>query len=173
MKTMPFRSSRRMNRLHPVKSYKHIVDIQAGLVLAVQQDFTLIDAVDAPVLANTAQVQTASTVNAIFLHVECSATTSAALANVYMFIMKNPSNALPIPAANAVGASDVKKQIIHQEMVMVERSTAGNPRALFKGVVLIPRGYRRFGQDDALKLAVLSPGVNLDLCIQCIYKEFR
>ncbi len=161
------------NRLRPVKSYKHVVDLQGALVLAVQQTFTLIDAVDAPVLANTDEVEVASTVNSIFLKVEGYSTTAAALANFYLIIMKNPSNAIPTPEANLVGSSDVKKFIIHQEMVMLEQSVNGNPRTLFKGVIRIPRGYRRFGQDDALILGLKSVGTNVNFCFQCIYKEFR
>ncbi len=90
-----------------------------------------------------------------------------------MIIMKNPGNNLVTPTPNAVGGNDNKKFVIHQEMVMLEKNTTGLPRTLFKGVISIPRGYRRFGQDDILVIALLSPGVNVDFCIQCIYKEFR
>ncbi len=90
-----------------------------------------------------------------------------------MTIMKNPSNALPVPVANLIGTSDVKKQIIHQEMVMMQQVAEGNPRTLFKGVIRIPRHYQRMGQDDTLLLNLLAPGVNAFFCVQCIYKEFR
>ncbi len=78
-----------------------------------------------------------------------------------------------MPNANAIGASDNKRFVIHQEMVMMERKVNGNPRTLFNGVIVIPRGYRRFGPDDALTLAIFSPGVDIDACFQCHYKEFR
>ncbi len=161
------------NRLRPVKSYKHVVDIQGGLALGTQLNSILIDAVDAPVLTGAAGVEVASTVRAIYLKVEVYATSAAALSNVYMTVMKNPSNALTAPAPNAVGVSDVKKQIIHQEMVMIQQVAEGNPRTLFKGVIRIPRGYQRMGQDDTLLLSLLSPGVAIFFCVQCIYKEFR
>ncbi len=165
---MPFR-----NRLRPVKSYKHVIDIQGGLVAGAQLNSILADAVDAPILTGTASVEVASTIRAIYLKVEAYATTAVALSNIYMTVMKNPSNALTAPAPNAVGASDVKKQIIHQEMVMMQQVAEGNPRTLFKGVIRIPRGYQRMGQDDTLLLSLLSPGVAAFFCIQCIYKEFR
>ncbi len=118
-------------------------------------------------------METGSTVNGIYLRVEGYATTAAALANVYIYIMKNPGNNLATPAANAVGADDNKKYVIHQEMVMLEQSVNGNPRTIFNGVVVIPKGYRRFGPNDALTITYFAPGVNISVCHQCHYKEFR
>ncbi len=78
-----------------------------------------------------------------------------------------------MPTANFVGASDDKRFVIHQEMVMLQQVTNSNPRTLFKGVIAIPRGYRRMGPNDLLRLAVLAPGVNINICLQVHYKEFR
>ncbi len=166
-------SFRKRLQLRPVKSYKHIIDIQGGLVGGTQANNLLIDSVDAPILTGVAGVQTASTINAIYLKVEVYSTAAGSLSNCYMIIFKNPSNALTTPTANTVGASDVKNKVIHQEMVMMQQVANGNPRTLFKGVIRIPRGLRRFGQDDALIIGLLSPGVNANFCVQCIYKEFR
>ncbi len=166
--TMP-----RFNRLRPVKSYKHVFDLQGALAAGTQLNTVVIDAVDAPTLSNTIGVEVASTVNSIYLKVEAYATSAGALSNLYMIVMKNPSNAIATPAANTVGGSDVKKYILHQEMVMLQQVDKGNPRTLFVGVIRIPRGYRRFGQDDALIIGLLSPGVTVSFCMQVIYKEFR
>ncbi len=163
----------RFQSLRPVKSYKHVVDIQGGLVAGTQQNLIIIDAVDSPVLGTSAEVEVASTIKSIYLKVEVYATSTQALANCYLIVMKNPSNAIATPSANGVGVSDVKKFIIHQEMVMMEKNTTGLPRTLFKGVIILPRGYRRFGQDDALIIGLKSVGTSADFCIQCIYKEFR
>ncbi len=43
-------------------------------------------------------------------------------------------------------------------MVMLQGTNAGNPRTIFNGVIVIPRGYRRFGPNDELQLDLLSPG---------------
>ncbi len=173
LETMPrFRSRRDLN-LRPVNRIKHVVDNQQGIVLATKTTNTLAVAKDAPVLANTSEVQTGSTINGIYLKVECYATTAAALANVYMYIMKNPGNNLATPAPNVVGADDNKKYVIHQEMAMLEQSVNGNPRTLFNGVIAIPRGYRRFDPGDVLSITYLAPGVNISVCHQCHYKEFR
>ncbi len=169
----------RFNRgmgLRPIQRIKHVVDDQGGAALGVVDTTVLINSVDAPTLAATEQCLTGSTVHAIYLKVEVNTTSGTALANCYMAIMKNPGNNLTAPAINAVGASDNKKYIIHQEMVMMQKFDAdvsANPRILFNGVVKIPRGYKRNGPGDALLLLILSPGANIDLCIQCHYKEFR
>ncbi len=168
---MPFR---RMNsRLHPVNTKKHVIDEQGGLVAGTQIFTGIADGVDAPVLAQTDECAVGSYVRSIFLNVQVAATGSGALANVYLIVYKNPSNALPAPAANAIGSSDVKKIVFHQEMLMVQRNTTGNPRTLFKGVLKIPRHMQRMGQDDTIIASLLSVGVNMDYCIECIYKEIR
>ncbi len=169
---MPFRN-RSQNRLRPINRIKHVVDVQAGITAGVSAENALIDTADNPVLANTSQVQTGATVNAIYLKVECYATTEAALANVYMSVFKNPGNNLTMPTPNTVGASDNKRYVIHQEMIMLEQSINGNPRTLFNGVIVLPRGYRRFGPDDRLTIELLAPGVNIFFCLQCHFKEFR
>ncbi len=165
---------RRFNRaIRPVDRIKHVVDIQGGQVAGVNTGNTLIQARDAPVLANVSEVQTGSVVNGIYLKVEAYATSTAALANFYMIVYKDPGTNLTAIVPNAVGSNDDKRYVIHQEMVMMEKNTTGNPRTVFNGVIALPRGYRRFGPNDALKLHTLSPGVSADFCIQCHYKEFR
>ena len=124
-------------------------------------------------MAASTQVQTGSTVNGVYLKVEVYARTAGALANAYMIVVKNPGNNLALPAANVVGVSDNKKYVIHQEMVMMEKSVDGNPRTLFNGVIVIPRGYRRFGPNDKLTVRFANPGVDIDICLQAHYKEFR
>ncbi len=164
---------RSRNSLRPVNRIKHVTDVQAGSALGVTTVFDLIKAVDNPVQANTNEVAIGSTINGIFISSEVYATTSGALSNVYFALVKNPGGNLTFPAPNVVGASDNKKYVIHQEMIMLQKVTNSNPRTLFKGVVVIPRGYRRFGPDDRLTVQFLSPGVNIDLCMQSHYKEFR
>ncbi len=132
--------------------------------------------VDAPVLANVAEVGTASTINSIFLNVQVAASGSGALANVYMYVWKNPGSniaAAQVPNGNVVGTSDLKKLVFHQEMIMTEKNTTAISRTLFKGVLKLPRHMRRMGYNDELRIELFSPGVTFDFCIQCIYKEYR
>jgi len=163
----------RQSSMRPIHRIKHVVDIQQAGVLAVPNIVNVALAVDAPVLANTTEVETGSTVNAIYLRVEAYAQTAAALSNFYLAVFKNPGGNLALPNINVIGTSDNKKYVIHQEMVMLQQVVNGNPRTVFNGVIRIPKGYRRFGPNDELEVQTFSPGVNTFQCIQCIYKEFR
>ncbi len=164
--------------LRPINRIKHVVDRQGGMVVATQSLLDIILATDTPTLANTEQVETGSTVNAIYLVVEAYATSSAALSNIYMIVAKNPGGNVTFPNANAVGGDDNKRFVIHQEMKMLEKeptadSLGGNPRTIFNGVISIPRGYRRFAPNDKLIIQLFAPGVTAEFCWQAHYKEFR
>ncbi len=163
------------NSLRPVNRIKHVVDIQNALTATTGRTEVIADTVDSPLSTNPTEVQTASTINAIYLTAEVTrvGTTSDVLANFYMTVAKNPGNNLTMPEANAVGPSDNKKYVIHQEMVMLQGTNAGNPRTVFKGVIVLPKGYRRNGVDDRLQLRFFSPGVAVNYCFEAIYKEFR
>ncbi len=138
------------------------------------KDIELVEATDTPSLAVTKAVQTGSTVNGIFLTVEVVNTgVAGVLANCYFLIMKNPGGNLTIPGANQVGISDNKRYVFHQEMVMLQMVDNSNPRTLFKGVVVIPKGYRRMGPNDEVVIRIFSPGVEITGCIQAPYKEVR
>ncbi len=165
---------RRLNRsIRPVHRIKHQVDIQGGSALGVNTVNQLIDAVDAPTIGAVRTVETGSTVNGIYLKCEAYATTAGALSNAYMIVFKSPGGNIANIIPNAVGSSDDKRYVIHSEMVMLQKEINGNPRTLFAGVIAIPRGFRRFGINDRLNIGILAPGVNIDFCVQCIYKEFR
>ncbi len=159
--------------LHPVNTKKHVIDNQGGLTAGTPTTIEIAEGVDAPTLPATETVAVGSYVRSIFLNVQVAASQNTALANVYMIVYKNPSNAMAVPNANVVGASDTKKIIFHQEMIMVEKDNTGIPRTLFKGVLRVPKHMQRMGQDDSLLVQLFTPGVTFDYCLQCIYKEIR
>ncbi len=169
-----FRS--RGNYFRPINSLKHVVDIQGATVAGTNTRTALIDTVDNPVITSPTGVATGSVVKSMFLNVQVSATETSALANVYMYVSKNPGTAITLasyPLGNAVGASDLRKLIFHQEMIMTEKNTTAIPRTLFKGVLKIPKHMQRNGADDQISITIFSPGVIFEFCVQCIYKEFR
>ncbi len=172
---MPFRRRRFNMALRPINRIKHVVDRQGGLTAGAGATEVLIDATDTPTIANIAEVETGSTVNGIYLKVEVNrvGTTSDVITNFYLAVAKNPGNNLTLPEANAVGASDNKRFVIHQEMVMLQGTNAGNPRTVFNGVIAIPKGYRRFGPDDRLQVRLFAGAVAVNYCLQAHYKEFR
>ncbi len=160
-------------RMRPVQSLKHIVDRQSAVTAGTAENTFLITSTDAPVLANTSEVQTASTIGSVYLNVQVTPTTQAALPNVYIVLYKNPGGSIGNIVPNTAGTSDNKRFIIHQEMRMLSGSGDAIPTTLFNGVIKIPRSYKRFGYNDLLTLRILAPGVNIDYCVQCIYKEYR
>ena len=164
----------RYSSLRPINRIKQVVDVEGGLVAGTQSNSAMITAVDSPVLANPGQIQTASKVNGFYLHLEVSHTSGTGRPNIYLIIYKNPGNNITAPAANAVGSDDNKRFVIHQEMLMMS-GDAGNglPRPLFNGVIVIPKGMRRFAPNDRLYISILSPNVAADFCMQMHFKEFR
>ncbi len=141
-----------------------------------QSVIDLIDVVDSSALTSPTQNNAGSRVNAFFLNVQVAADATGGVPNVYMAVYKNPGNniaAANIPDANNVGISDFKKMIFHQEMIMTEENTTAIARTLFKGVIMIPKHFRRNGSDDKTILILFAPNVAYQFCVQCIYKEFR
>ncbi len=163
--------------LRPIHRIKHVVDISATQAAGATTQNVIADAVDAPILATTNSVQTGCSINGVYLRVEVASNEAidlGAIPNVYMTVSKSPGNNITLPVPNAVGANDNKRFIIHQEMTMIENKGQGsNGRTLFNGVVVIPKGYRRFGPDDTLIVQILSPALDIAACIQAHYKEFR
>ncbi len=171
---MSFRRSRnRGNSLRPINRIKHVTDVQVGATAGTTTDTNIINTVDSPTIASTNQVAKGSTINGIFVSLEVVATSSAALSNCYMIILKNPGGNLTMPAPNVVGSNDNKRYVFHQEMVMLQQQTNSNPRSLFKGVIAIPKGYRRMTSGDLITIRVLAPGVNINFCLQTHYNEYR
>ncbi len=167
---------RRAMAMRPVNRIKHVVDSSQTLASATAIALPLADATDTPTLGATSSVETGCTINGIYLKAVVAsneAQVTGAIPNVYMYVMKNPGNNLVVPAANGVGADDNKRFVIHQEMVMIDNKVSGQPTVLFNGVIAIPKGYRRFGPDDRLTIVFLSPAINITICFQCHYKEFR
>ncbi len=175
---MPTRFRGNALRLRPVNTLKHIVETNGTVSAAAQSVTPVIETVSAPVTGNPTECHVGSTVHAIYLRVEVIGTTAAGgVDNIYMGIFKNPSNDLAIPNLDSVGGSDRRKFFIHQDMIMLTpQTTGGFPRTFFKGVVVIPRVYKRNGVSDKLQV-VLQHRVGeatqtTRFCIECIYKEF-
>ncbi len=165
----------RGNSLRPINRIKHVIDNQGGIAATAGTTIVLALASDTPDLASVTECQTGSKVNGIYIKVEAVRTTatSGVLGNVYLAVFKDPGGNLAIPTINAIGASDDKRYIIHQEMVMLTQTANSNPRIIFNGVVKIPRGYTRMGPNDKISLRLLTPGVAINFCLQAHYKEFR
>lgn len=101
--------------------------------------------------------------------------------NIYLAIYKNVGNNTAfVGNVDTVGTSDLKRFVIHQEMVMTGTTftrDAAVPKTLFKGVIRIPKSLQRFGSQDRLQV-ILSHRTGeatqqTSFCLQCIYKELN
>ncbi len=165
----------------PIKTIKHVVDTNGGVTAALASITDLIDTVDNPARTSPNNVGNGSRVNAVYLNVQVIQNTPAGgIDNIYLGVFKNPGANLTPPALDQVGTSDNRKWMIHQEMVMTGNFTtvaSAIPKTLFKGVIMIPRPYRRFGIDDKL-VCILQHRTgeatqDTNFCLQCVYKEWR
>ncbi len=178
---MPFRS--RGMSLRPVKSIKHIVDAQGLVTLALQSVVDVINSQEPPVGTGTSNaVENGSTVHSIYLRVEVrgGAVAASGPENIYMIVYKNPGDAVAPPGnLDNVGTTDKRRYVLHQEMLMLTPTTAegGFPRTLFKGVIKLPRTFKRMAIDDKLQVILQQKTGETNqttiFCVQCIYKEFR
>ncbi len=175
----------RFNRglaLRPVRSLKHVIDTNGGITGGTPSTNDVIQAVDDPaaITGTPQQVHIGSTVHGIFLNVQVIQKVAAGgVDNIYMIVFKNPGNNLTAPNVDAVGNSDDRKHVIHQEMIMtgtVLTAAAAIPKTLFKGVIQIPRGMKRFGVQDRIQVVIGHRNGEAtqqsNFCLQCIYKEF-
>ncbi len=162
--------------LRPVQRIKHVVDSNSTLASATDLPIVIAGATDTPTLANTVGVITGAKVYGVYLKILMAsneATVAGAVPNIYLAVMKNPGGNLTNVQPNIVGADDDKRFVIHQEMSMLENRISGIPTVLFDGVIKIPRGLSRFGPNDTLLAIVRSNTINVTICLQAHYKEFR
>ncbi len=168
---------RRSMALRPINRIKHVVDSSGTIAAAAVGGFTVAVAKDAPVLANTNEVETGSKINGFYIRFEVASNEAidlGAIPNIYFMLSKNPGGNVTMPAANAVGSSDNKRFVVHQEMSMIENKGQGsNARTLFNGVIVVPKGMRRMGPNDIWKVNTICPALDTAQCIQVHFKEFR
>ncbi len=168
---------RRMNMsVRPVQRIKHIVDASQTSAAAANTVIVVAQATDTPTLGATNSVITGSKINGIFLNVQVvsnEASQAGAIPNVYFALVKNPMGDITSLNITSLGDDDRKRYVLHQEMTMIEDNRGGNAKTLFKGVIVIPKGMRRMGPSDTLEVHVRTTTVDINLCMQCIYKEFR
>ncbi len=173
--------------LRPVNSVKHIIETNGAIVAVAQSATPIVSVVNNPDLTtNPADCNVGSKVGSVYLRVEVVGTESAGgVDNIYMAVVKNPGANFVFPPLDQLGVSDLRKYVIHQEMIMLvpqSESGAGGgtarfPRTLFKGVIRIPKGYARSGINDRL-LVLLQHRTGevtqqTEFCLECIYKEFQ
>lgn len=175
---------RRALKLRPINSVKHIVE--GSSILAAGVD-TILDNItigaDAYSLANDAGCPTGSRVGSFYLSVFAIAE-GGEIANevplVDWYIIKNNGNTFGTtfgttthPTPGATGTHINKRFIIHTEKGLSgggDVSLAGVPM-IFKGVIRIPKGMARIGQDDKMEICARA-NFATKICWQAIYKHY-
>ncbi len=171
--------------LHPVISTKNVVDSSG--IMAANTD-TVLDilavSVDSATLAAADSVERGSKINGIYLSL-FFITEGGELANevplVDWYIIKNPGNnftstfdAANLPTPGSTGVHDNKRYIFHEEKGLSgggELSLSGVPM-VFKGVLALPRGFRKFNANDRLTLAARA-NFATKFCAKAVYKWYH
>ncbi len=175
---MVFFNRRMGNRLRPINSTKHIVDLQGGIPGNAAERRIIVKSVENPLLANVTDVSPGSKVFSLFLNIQVISTAETSLNNTYWYIFKNPGGNIPtseqVPA-NAVGTADFKRQVFHQEMAMLSDPADSIPMTMFKGVLRIPKVFNTMRIGDEIGINFFSPGASntQNYCVQSIFKEYR
>ncbi len=172
---------RRAMALRPVQSLKHVIDTNGAITGGTPSTTDVITTVDSPVLASVNQCANGSTVSSLFLNISVVPVIAAGgVNNMYLIVYKNPANNLSAPPVDSVGTSDRKRYVVHQEMLMLGNGVdqgSNISRTLFKGVIKLPRTFKRNGYEDRLQVIIGHRAGEVtqqsDFCLQCIYKEFR
>ncbi len=163
-----FRSS-----IRPVKAVKNIVDgTFLGVGATVQTIVNLVDTVN-DYTGLTATVPIGSTVNGVYLFVQMIDSGST-VTNVDWYVYKRNGLAAAVTPVDpgSTGGNVIRKLILHEEKGIPGNALDGAYPLTFKGVIKIPRGMRRFGEGDQLKLVMRGTSA-YNACVKCIYKFYQ
>ncbi len=172
MNGMPYH---RRSSLRPINSLKNVVQDVAIIAGAGTGNFNLIEAVDAPVLANTQEVGTGCRINQIYLEVWIYGNAVAGVNSpITWMLWKNNASAISAPTPTSLGVSDSKKYSFAVGKGLVGSSANGQPGYLIRGWFSIPKSMRRMGHDDRIQLVIENSTANdLNVCRLAIYKWYK
>ncbi len=155
----------------PINSVKNIVDgTFLGVTGGTNTDVVLVDTVN-DYTGTSGTVPIGATVSSLYLFVQMISADSG-VANHDWFVIKDPGDQLIIPVPGATGGVTSRKFILHEEKGIPGNALDGAYPLTFKGVIKIPPGYRRCGEDDRIVLRMR--GVDLyNACVKCIYKFYQ
>ena len=171
--------------MQPIISTKNVVETSG--IIAAGTD-TVIEnvsvGVESATLAATESVERGSKVNGFFLSIFFY-TEGGEVANevplIDWYVIKDQGGAMGttfdanhLPTPGAQGGHVNKRYVFHTEKGLAgggDASLAGVPM-VFKGVIAIPRGYRKHNQNDAIRVCARA-NFATKFCIQAIYKWYH
>ncbi len=165
---------RRGSSINVVHSVKHIVDSEGALSAGATSTTPLLTVVNQrSVTFDPLEVNIGEKVNGIFLTIFVIGATGAPLnGSINWYIIKTHEGQVSLPTPGITGASNLRNQIFHEEKGLAG-SGDGTPMA-FKGVIALPKSFRRMRQGDGILIILNSNDATNDatFCIKAIYKSF-
>ncbi len=168
----------RFRSMSPINSIKHIIDAEGTLLSAgTKASVTIVNVVPNvdPTTFVPGDVRVGSKVNGLFLTVFVIGSTGSAIgAFINWYICKlheGQTNSLAV--VGSTGVSKIRNQIFHEEKGLA--GSADGTAMAFKGVIAIPRSFRRMREGDKIQLVLaLNANATTDaiFCVKSIYKSF-
>ncbi len=162
---------RRALARRPINSVKNIQDSTAiGVAAGVTTTVTLAAAVN-DYAGGNADVPIGAKVSSIYVFFQIQP--QAAQGQVDAYIIKASTTQMAgAPAPGATGGSPTRRFILHEEKGIPGAYNNGSPPLTFRGVIKLPRGRQRFGEDDLVQIRV-SCATAYDFCVKAIYKFYQ
>lgn len=155
----------------PINSVKNIVDSTLlGVSAGTRSSIIVANAVN-DYTGGVTDVPTGAVIKSVYLFVQILPTLGTA--NVDWYFTKRPGLAASIAPIlpGLTGGAPERKWIMHEEKGIPGNAGDGAYPLTFKGVINIPRGRQRMGEDD--DLIVVTTGVDIhNVCVKCIYKWY-
>ncbi len=158
----------------PINSKKHIRQITLSTVAAGATNAErIIDSVALSDVNTVTEVQEGAVVKAIFIELWLLNTSNDGF-EITVFSKTNDATDGPSHAEMLALDSYVqKKNILHMHEGLSANDGVGNPVAVYRNWLKIPKGKQRFGLGDRFIISISNPSANtLNYCGQCIYKEY-
>ncbi len=161
--------------MSPIHSNKNIVDSEGQLAVGTDSVTNFVS-----VIAPGGQVTTVDSVpsganiNGVFISLFLIGSTGSVVPvalDWYVGVLRAGQSAITdFPTPGATGMSNVRNQIIHEEKGL-SGTQDGTPMA-FKGVVAIPRVYRRMREGTQLFIRIKGVA-DVAFCVKVLYKYFN
>ncbi len=149
-----------------INTRKEIVDsvnlaVSAGVTTTIVLATTVNDYIGA-----VGTVEVGSVIKWVYLF--CQILPATGTANVDFYVAKLPPGVVT-PVPGATGGTPSRKFILHEEKGIPGNAADGAYPLTFKGVIKIPRGRQRMGEDDRIVLLVRGAD-QYNQCSKAIYK---
>ncbi len=177
---------RRRSGIYPVDATKNVID-KSSIIAATTNTVlvTVAHAVNSASLATDNEVTRSSTINGLYLSLFIYSEGGEVANEVPLadwYIIKDSADhmgtagfaATGLPTPGATGTHENKRYIFHTEKGLAgggDASLSGVPM-VFKGVIGIPRGFRRMAMGDKITIAIRTNFAS-KVCVQCIYKWYK